>query len=80
MNIIGRENLIRLQNKINTYTKLYDCLKLRLYLIDSNKANKTEYEKNEDEITKILTYPKIQSVSNQIWKMKIEYTDILNNL
>lgn len=71
--ILKRLNLIELQKKINTHKRLLECLELRLYLIDNNRANKSEYDKNEDEITKIITCSKIDSVMDRIFNLELEF-------
>jgi hypothetical protein len=69
--------LNELQRKINTHKRMLECLELRLYLIDSNKANKTEYERNEDEMIKIITCSKIDSVLDKIFCLEIEFNSLL---
>ena len=62
MNINAKE----LIQKINTNKRMLECLELRLHYIDSNKATKSDYEINEDEIKKILTNTKIDLLKDKI--------------
>jgi hypothetical protein len=48
-----------------------------LHLIDDNKANKSEYEKNEDEITKIITCSKIDSLKDKVFELEEQFNSLL---
>jgi hypothetical protein len=52
--------------KIFELEKLKESLMLRLHLLNQNKANKTEYEKNEDDILRYETNQRIYSITEKI--------------
>ena len=67
-----------LQKEIDIHKKLMDCYNLRLYLIDTDRAIKNEYQKNEDEIQKIITYSKISTLKDKIYELEIEFLSMYN--
>jgi hypothetical protein len=58
--------LKQLKNTLVTQKTLKECLEKRLYLIHLDYANKSEYEKNEIEITKIKTQGEIDVLKRVI--------------
>lgn len=54
---------------------LEECLELRLHFLHPNNVNKSEYEKNEDAITRIKTEIEI----NRLKKIIIQKTHDLND-
>lgn len=77
IDVFLKKELDALRKKINTYKTLLDCYELRLHLIDDNKANKSEYEKNEDDIMKIITCSKIDSIKDKIFELEEEFNSLL---
>jgi|LakMenEpi03Aug12_release.lakeMendotaPanAssembly.Ray.scaffolds.fasta_scaffold3721609_1 hypothetical protein len=65
-NYFEKRELKLLQQKINTHKKLLECYQIRLLLIDTDKAIKSDYQINEDEIEKIITYSKIDVLKDKI--------------
>jgi hypothetical protein len=62
-----------MSNKTNLHflQHLIFRLRYRIYLIDTNKANKTDYQINEDEITKMKTLVEINKCENEFIKQKV---------
>jgi hypothetical protein len=77
MDVFIKKELDALRKKINTYKTLLECYEIRLHLIDDNKANKSEYEKNEDEITKIITCSKIDSLKDKVFELEEQFNSLL---
>jgi hypothetical protein len=56
--------------------KIKEKYMLRLELIDEGRASKTEYEKNEDEITKLKTNYLIDDLNEKIKEWQKKYNEI----
>jgi len=67
-----------LQDKININKRLLECYYLRLFLIDTNKAIKNEYDKNEDVIKTIITHSKIDVLKQKIQNLEDEFLSMYN--
>ena len=55
-----------LEGQLVFHKKKLECLQKRLVLIDYDKASKSEYQKNEDELIKIKTVMDIESMRKLI--------------
>lgn len=55
-----------LQDTLSVHYQLYECLNKRLALIKNNYSTKTEYEKNEIEITIIKTKSETEALKKLI--------------
>ena len=65
-NSINHPYLQNLKNTLVTQKTMKECLEKRLFLIHLDYANKSEYEKNEIEITKIKTQGEIDVLKRVI--------------
>jgi hypothetical protein len=63
---INHPYLQNLKNTLVTQKTMKECLEKRLFLIHLDYANKSEYEKNEIEITKIKTQGEIDVLKRVI--------------
>jgi len=70
--------LAKEKSRIEAMKQLLDRYYLRLSLIDYNKADKSEYEKNEDEIVKIQTHTLIAKLSCDIEKKEEAFISLFN--
>jgi hypothetical protein len=65
-NSINHPYLQNLKNTLVTQKTMKECLEKRLFLIHLDYANKSDYEKNEIEITKIKTQGEIDVLKRVI--------------
>jgi hypothetical protein len=65
-NSINHPYLQNLKNTLVTQKTMKECLEKRLFLIHLDYVNKSEYEKNEIEITKIKTQGEIDVLKRVI--------------
>lgn len=68
------------QSALSTLKKLIERLELRLYLIGSNGANKSDYDKNETEILKIKTITEIDKLTSTQERLEVEFVTIYKHL
>jgi hypothetical protein len=72
MESITNDLLSSQSRQIFELEQLKESFMLRLHLINNNKANKSEFEKNEDDILRYETNQKIHILSNKIKAKKEE--------
>lgn len=65
-NISKHPYLQYLETSLIFHKKKLECLQKRLVLVDTDKASKSEYQKNEDELLKIKTVIEIDSMQKVI--------------
>ena len=73
MNLKSKTNIHFLQH-------LLFRLHYRLFLIGTNKANKSDYEINEDEITKMKTIVEISKCENELYKQKVIFLSQIKSI
>jgi len=67
-------------DQIRDIQLLKECLELRLSLIGQNNSLKSEYEKNEDDITRIKTQVEINKLGAVILQKTYDIRDNLKAL
>jgi hypothetical protein len=67
-------------DQIKDMQLLKECLELRLSLIGQNNSIKSEFEKNEDDITRIKTQVEINKLNSLILQKTFDIRDNLKML
>jgi hypothetical protein len=65
-------------NKLDASEKMKEYLELRLRFIHSNKAKKTDYEKNEDKILEMRTILQINKMRDIIDERRHDLSECFN--
>lgn len=66
--------------KTADYKILVERFRIRLHLLNNNAANKTEYQLNEDEITKLRTNNEMHVCNNHAMQSKTKFLATLNEV
>ena len=68
-----------LEGQLIFHKKKLECLQKRLVLIDFEKASKSEYQRNEDELTKIKTVMDIEAMQKLVGEKEGYYINMFKN-